>query len=672
MDRPVSAPSPDAHQTSSLERYLPGLRTLVAGLIVTMIPAGGNIAILLRWASTSLLLAGLCRLRPLQLPRPLVRAVVLASTGVWISYVGAMVIEIPSLPGAGVILFGTCIAFTFGFLNLLVQLRGEVERAGLPAVARVWSRSAWLWGFVYFANAGLWLILIMVRGGSSISTLNTGSAPLAFALFLVVLTPTVAFAYAVRRTSHAVAAPRGVCPNCGYDLFGMKTLRCPECGAPFDLEIVCRARTMPAAPRSWISRSLLSAGLAAPLAMLAYFQIPGNAMTSHKPFALLMRDALGVAKLQQADSLDQLMQSMTTGWTSADQLFPRQGAREAQEELLKRLANGALSREQVTKIVAAALRVQADPRLPMVRWADLFEEADRTGVASAAQRTQFFLTAPCFRLVVRDRTPAGAMPTFDIISTWRGPSEGTAGVIPRASEATQSIKLTVLSLSANDVPFVRDIGPRRIARSSGLGLASWGFEHEEIDFAAPPPECLQRPGPVRIAARVQVQWTPRGVFNWKSAAEMREAGFPLSWEVILTADSQVVPGALQALETSNAPNNPPNLDAWLIISCNNLGRFEASAPSGPVSERPHDYAFEVFALVDGQREPIGTLTWSKRSFQPELDVHLSPSTLDRIRASGRPRLTLVFVPSQDVAARTLDIQDLWTGSEVQMEIAAPP
>lgn len=67
----------------------------------------------------------------------------------------------------------------------------------------------------------------------------------------VLLTPTV-LAMAIRELRDGVRAKSGLCVECGYNLTGLRDPRCPECGTPFDPNLLRqdKAKEGPSGPPS--------------------------------------------------------------------------------------------------------------------------------------------------------------------------------------------------------------------------------------------------------------------------------------------------------------------------------------------------------------------------------------------------------------------------------------
>jgi len=66
-------------------------------------------------------------------------------------------------------------------------------------------------------------------------------------------------------SSQSVFDRHGVCPQCGYDLFGQSgdPIRCPECGGEYDAEQARRFPTTPARPtHPWLFKLLIGVAVA--------------------------------------------------------------------------------------------------------------------------------------------------------------------------------------------------------------------------------------------------------------------------------------------------------------------------------------------------------------------------------------------------------------------------
>ena len=151
------------------------------------------------------------------------------------------------------------------------------------------------------------------------------------------------------------------CRRCGFDLFGKPgdSHNCPECGAPLSAKgaIVIGVR----------QRNTIALAFGVPLLLVGL--VVGGAISwgmyrdvnwqQHKPVAWLKWEARGSDRVVQVAAL---------------------------RELLRRLAAGQLSNEEVASIVEMGLKAQGDMSKPwLVEWGDFIEAARGAGKASDAQ-----------------------------------------------------------------------------------------------------------------------------------------------------------------------------------------------------------------------------------------------------------------------------------------------
>lgn len=83
-----------------------------------------------------------------------------------------------------------------------------------------------------------------------------------------------------------------ICPRCRYDLSGIKTERCPECGLELTVETLARYRiqpplSMPAMLGMFISGSLLMFTGVGFLVGIVYFLVMGHFLVEPRHFARL-------------------------------------------------------------------------------------------------------------------------------------------------------------------------------------------------------------------------------------------------------------------------------------------------------------------------------------------------------------------------------------------------
>jgi hypothetical protein len=124
--------------------------------------------------------------------------------------------------------------FALGYQSYSVQQRSSAQSpldtrtafAHLLTVNRATAR-AWHWPWGAPGGGNFRLPLLVLPFGFAVDTLFWGAL-----VFALLISPRV-----VRRYRRHLA---GLCLECGYNLTGLPTNRCPECGQPFDIRQLTR------------------------------------------------------------------------------------------------------------------------------------------------------------------------------------------------------------------------------------------------------------------------------------------------------------------------------------------------------------------------------------------------------------------------------------------------
>lgn len=174
------------------------------------------------------------------------------------------------------------------------------------------------------------------------------------------------------------------CRACRFDVFGLDTDRCPECGATLSKPGAIRRGQRRQRRGLVVGGALLMLLGLAGLGAAGWADWSGVNWQHHKPVSWLMREA-----------------DLTPGPTSDAALA----------ELGRRYDAGELSAAEVDKVVESALKHQADPARPwQFAWGNFFEQALRDGHVSDDQRRRYAegIIADPFILQVRPEVVSGS------------------------------------------------------------------------------------------------------------------------------------------------------------------------------------------------------------------------------------------------------------------------
>ena len=397
-----------------------------------------------------------------------------------------------------------------------------------------------------------------------------------------------------------------LCRRCGFDLTGRPegSQRCPECGA--DLK---RRRAMRIGHRRrrtlWIALALVI--ILAPIGITTRFLWP------------ILSDP-------NPDRLKPVW------WLSAEAThFGGIFRNSALDELIRRESTGALKKEEIDPLIDAALAQQADLSRPwFAKWGDLVEEAEDHNHVPTEKWHRYLRQSlgDSLKLQVRARVRTGdPLPARVVYRPSRTGSGGNTILIPETFLADQSDPLTA-SVSRSM------LGPDPAGQSAvwfNLPQTHLGFLCDGEHIAA-----------------VSVL-----LAGGRSGGDVHKGGverLTQSWS-LLPSDASV------ASFRSNPPlaNKIRGAVRAYDLQITRSGSARVWLDVFPV---PADIAFEVSLRTDKAEVPLGEI--ARPAGQPMMSFPLlAAHGCEGLRQDEQ--VELVFHPSREVAARTVDLTEIWDG-----------
>ncbi len=212
-----------------------------------------------------------------------------------------------------------------------------------------------------------------------------------------------------------VTFPRSIdestsCVKCGFDLAGLPTPVCPECGRPFSHSIPPSeaAASVSETNKPGLRPAVLQATLAAMLTLLTIYLTPGVA-PAYKPAWRLLQE--GTVR-------------QTKPWRRRD------AARIAQSELKRRIEAGSLSSEAASRVVQRILTIQPDAALSIGEWPAVFVAAWDAGHAGDDARRTFVWQSILIHVELPARVREQQPLPMALSTEWRGPPNPGTELIP--------------------------------------------------------------------------------------------------------------------------------------------------------------------------------------------------------------------------------------------------
>jgi hypothetical protein len=518
-----------------------------------------------------------------------------------------------------------------------------------------------------------WVLLAIFAGIAPARTLfapdwrpqwGSGEALLFLSLCFVVI-PCILFLAAAIRTRLAERRMRGGCVKCGFDLRGLRDPVCPECGTPFAasrarLAVPLRRRSMP------FACPLVVVAIAATVTATLW-QLPGSAV-KRKPLWLVNRDALRLVAPGHRRGVDRRWDwspSIMLDGESRYTTYEGFGAKEAQEELLVRIAAGGLSADVGERLADRVLAAQADLTRPFGRLGDVFAELAAAGLVRADQRTLFLRQALAFSLRVRPRIRQEAIVPFAIDATWRGLSQPAPWGPSLADVGVVRLEVTEVLIGGESQRPLPE--PTTYSQGNGSGGYSWFGRHGH-ERPEQMPKLNAPLGDQDVRVRFRASIAPElgaaasgagALDGWPSDQEYRLAGHT---SVVTAADSTV-----RALDDPKSyRERTQGMSASILVLRGGGSVWVSGGNAASAAHRNRAAAFEIFMRVDGEEHPVGqtVIGWQFGTVSfPKVPSPL----MDQILLDQRLVVTLVLRPSVEAAESTIDIDEIVVGPPIELD-----
>jgi hypothetical protein len=405
------------------------------------------------------------------------------------------------------------------------------------------------------------------------------------------------------------------CRQCGYELTGIGSSQCPECGSILSARrAVVRGRRQPMRDSIYVGSIVAFIGACCVIAGSG--RVPRINWYQFKPTSRILAD----------------LQSPTVGAPGEEWL-----------ELNDRIAKGKLSADQLNRLIELALAQQAAPSLAPQpspfrgHLIDFLAEQVANGKTTPAQSDRFFRQAFVFSLAVRKQILLGDPITYAVTSSGVGPTG--AGMSHWSSRLDTTVDVDGKSESA---------GP---GTSSG-GLGGFGT----ITSWMP----CDTPGKHTVTVKISVHVQPRSA---RSNSVTPGTATVFDKVFSLTGTTEVLPTEPPGFITLiNAPELTAPITAAIKAEfCIFQVKFNSIEAMIDVDNAPVDLAFDVILRVGGK----------ETSLNP---IHVKKGATNNWAASGKytdppPQKADIVLRSSPAAARkTVDMTSIWNGEIVFKDV----
>ncbi len=394
------------------------------------------------------------------------------------------------------------------------------------------------------------------------------------------------------------------CARCDYNLTGLTSERCPECGTEMIAANVVYGELV-RRPLSKVAAWICVAALGFVLAQWAW----------HYNWYQIRPTAWVISDVQSAN--------------------PRLKSR-AWRELDRRVRARSLSKSQESRLIDVCLTEQAaaSPNSAMI---DYLGASLLAGRMSENQKATFFKQIVQLKLTLRPTVIAGGSVPVEIDHKSRGPSQPP------------------LWISLNEDGTARlDSRPTKQKRGSSgtsgmMGCGAGGSSRQSIQLSEW--EGTVSPGKHGLAVTVQVD-VYDGPQEQKNATRLHHAEISLEshFEVLAAeptdyvkqiADPSLQPVLHDAIQPKDIKPASRDNAVSFVLECRNI---------------PIAVAFDVLARVDGEERHIGSLDVAKGK---DTNLHITTDDLPR-----RGPFDLILRSRKQVAMRTVDLFEIWQGELV--------
>jgi hypothetical protein len=431
-------------------------------------------------------------------------------------------------------------------------------------------------------------------------------------LLAVVLVGGVLFARMLLRPRRRGTTPH--CLRCDYNLTGLTSDRCPECGTQITpASIVYGERIR----RPWSK--------AAAVALVAVLLIPVVQWARNYNWYRMKPTSWVMSDLQSSSATVK-----SRAWS----------------EMNRRIQSGSLSKSQESRLIDVCLAEQAttNPNSAMI---DHLGARLLAGAMSPSQQATFFKQIVQLEMVVRPTVIAGGSVPVQVRHTSRGPSQPSLWISLKEDE----------SASLDGKPTKRSLGTSGTSGMSGCGAGGWSGHTIKLSEWEGPIAA----GRHRLAMTVQVEVFDGSPEDRKKATRLHQAEVLLesSFELLPTEPADYVrlindPSMKEPLRSAITPKD-------LRPSSRNKGvRFVLECRNVPVS-----VAFDVLARVDGREHTVSTLQLAKGG---STNWH---SSADQLPQQGT--FDLILRSSKKAAMETVDLFEIWQGELIypNMSVRTP-
>lgn len=458
-----------------------------------------------------------------------------------------------------------------------------------------------------------------------------------------------------------------VCRSCGFDLEGVYPagMTCPECGTGLKH---ARAVRVGVRRKRWTAAGIGAALVLAPLAMfisMAAVVVSGSELNQYKPVSLLL--------LEGEHGSDDLAQS-------------------AAKELVRRQDAGELVGENLSNAVEAALDLQGNlERSWHQEWGDLIERAHASGGASEEQYQRYLRQVAVIECRVREHiSKSGELPVIIELKEARVGSASMFAVLfelDGASVGTQEISELAWGRypgESLDSATSQGSGEER-PRTATLRIFSQQDRKRFSDVAGSALSCyLQLPDSpgagehtVRVRLKAQVTTSTNALVIGATPPPIDDDGWhPLTLESRTRVQLEDEPAArlrhadAATTEKLAASLRPTSSIRSILL---NLDQTVRVLLSFDVAAAPAPFAFDVY-VRDAEREwKAGTLTSS--TLVPRMNWYSVGVESQRTLAADcdtplhAPSIDVILRPNIELAARTIDITEIYGGEIVIEDVA---
>ena len=304
------------------------------------------------------------------------------------------------VPRASSVMVALAVCCTWvSLIQLSESIRRAARRAGRPEIGLLWRLASVLLGLTIPS------VFAAVRWDLHDDTFPELARIFWFAPLFGLLVAAVVSKVLNRK-------PIGYCTQCGYDLHGLTSDRCPECG----LEVDATPSAGPVGSASGVNRGaiLIQGVVLAVMAGGAWLFEPRNGLERIKPTPLVLFDVQRFGQHGDPAWFIPYVEDHRVG----RRFLPTEGAGVASEELLRRAEAGELTASQVQAIVDATVASLRDPRQPSWPLCDVTSGLDEMGLLTQQQRLLLWDEQLQCRFIVRDRVRRSGPFGVRLIAEW--------------------------------------------------------------------------------------------------------------------------------------------------------------------------------------------------------------------------------------------------------------